>query len=111
MLCWKCHKSLESFKGRLPFRASCIHCHAWLHVCINCKHYKRGLPNDCAVPDSEQVGDREKYNFCEDFSINSHIRTQISDLSKAAKKLFGDKTVILEKKSDASERFDSLFEE
>lgn len=70
MKCWKCSKEQEApSSNKLAFRAECAFCMAWLHCCKNCKNYKPGLPNDCAIPGTEYIADREAMNYCEDFSL------------------------------------------
>lgn len=70
MFCWVCGASLPPLEyGKISFRATCDKCGAALHCCKNCKHYKPGLPNDCAVPGTDFISDREANNFCEEFSI------------------------------------------
>lgn len=92
MKCWSCGKNLEEFaEGKIPFRATCDHCTAWLHCCKNCKNYKPGLPNDCMVPGTDYIADRTASNFCEDFS------------------LLGKGPSPNAKKGDLKSRFDSLF--
>lgn len=68
MYCWKCGIKLDLI-GKVSFRASCDKCTADLHCCRNCKFYMPGKPNDCLVPGTEWVADREKANLCEDFAI------------------------------------------
>ncbi len=89
MRCWKCGTELD-YEKRIPFKATCDKCNAWLHVCKSCKHYCPGKPNDCLVPGTEFVADREKFNLCEDFSPLDQPPPQQS-------------------KSDPTERFRNLF--
>lgn len=90
MNCWNCgiQYSEPSF-GMLSFRSLCEKCGAALHCCQNCQFYKPGLPNDCAVPGTEYVSDRQANNFCEEFKLLGKGPTQ--------------------KKNDAKKRFDDLF--
>ena len=67
MHCWKCHKIISEEKIKLGFRAQCKHCETDLHVCVNCRHYAPGKPNDCNVPGTDYVRDREAMNYCEEF--------------------------------------------
>lgn len=91
MKCWKCNLDLEDPPlGKLSFRALCDHCSAWLHCCKNCKNYKPGLPNDCLVPGTEYIADREGSNFCEDFKLLGLGSQKSGDLNRAAQKLFKD---------------------
>ena len=70
MHCWKCGTELEDPpSGKLPFRATCDHCTSWLHCCKNCNYYQPGLSNDCKMPGTEYVADREGSNFCEEFQL------------------------------------------
>lgn len=89
-VCWKCGKALELADKKIPFRATCEHCHAWLHVCRNCIHYKPGMRNDCEVPDTEFVPDRSVANFCEDFSLLGKQVDRTSDVKDVTKRLFGE---------------------
>lgn len=90
MHCWNCGKPYEiPLYGKLSFRASCEHCLVDLHCCKNCKYYKVGQPNDCLVPGTDFISDREKYNFCEEFSCLGLAPT--------------------ENKSDKKKNFDDLF--
>lgn len=91
MKCWKCDYETEDPPlGKLSFRAICEHCSAWLHCCKNCKNYKRGLPNDCMIPGTEIITDREASNFCEEFKLLGIGPSVFSDPKNAAKKLFKD---------------------
>lgn len=87
--CWKCHRQIES-GSKISFRAVCIYCGIDWHVCKNCRYYAPGKPNDCAVPGTEFVRDREAANFCEDFAIKNPSSRQSEDPLKIAKKLFGE---------------------
>ena len=105
--CWHCGASYEVVEGGLPFRADCGACGRYLHCCKNCKHHKRGLPNECRIPETEQIADREQFNFCEEFSPLGEQSDAGGSLSDAAKKLFGDSD-----EEDAGPKgFDSLFKD
>lgn len=70
MECWRCGDPYEiSENGKIPFRMSCDKCYACLHSCVNCKNYQPGLPNDCKIPDTDPISDREASNFCEEFVL------------------------------------------
>lgn len=112
MKCWKCGTEQENLpEGKISFRAVCEKCGLALHSCSNCRYYRRGLPNDCMIPGTEMIQDREKQNFCEDFAPKKEADAKTESCSNAAKRLFGtDADNILPKKS-AEERFKSLFDE
>ena len=52
---------------KIGFRAACPNCSSDLHVCVNCRYYAKGKPNDCLIPGTEPIRDREAANFCEDY--------------------------------------------
>lgn len=80
MRCWKCLKILGDAHLKIGFRASCLHCGQDLHVCVNCRYYALGKPNDCLVPGTESIRDREKANLCEEFKpkLDSPLPSQDS---------------------------------
>ncbi|MGB7977736.1 MAG: hypothetical protein WCF19_01090 [Chlamydiales bacterium] len=69
MNCWKCKKQVGDTPVKIAFRAVCPHCGIDLHTCTNCRYYTPGKPNDCAVPGTDYVRDREAGNFCEEFKV------------------------------------------
>ena len=83
MQCWKCGASLSDPPGgKLPFRASCDVCVAWLHCCRNCKHYKPGMPNDCLIPGTDYIADREAANYCEEYHLLSSASNKAAEYLK-----------------------------
>lgn len=101
--CFHCHTQ-NILETKVPFRAQCAKCSFDLHICKNCKYYSKGKPNDCLVPGTEPVSDREKYNFCEEFSpADKTVNREYKKTSDIEKKLFGNHSN--SKKTD----FDSLF--
>lgn len=87
MNCWKCGAILDNNDRKISFRAVCTQCGFSLHCCKNCKNYAPGRPNDCAVPGTEYVPDREANNFCEEFEL---LGKQISAPPRDNKKSFDD---------------------
>lgn len=71
MNCWKCAKLISDAPVKIGFRALCPHCGIDLHTCLGCSYYAPGKPNDCAVPGTEYVRDRESSNFCEEFRVKT----------------------------------------
>lgn len=87
-MCWKC-------QGETPdpirFRSTCPHCEIDLHCCVNCRYYSPGKPNDCIVPGTEYVRDREAANFCEDFKVKlPQGKMETEDKKKKFLSLFKD---------------------
>jgi len=89
MKCWKCGETLDLI-GKMGFREECEKCHAYQHVCCNCKHYRPGMSNDCEIPDTDFVVDRQSANFCEDFKPVGKQVGKVVDPDDVAKRLFGD---------------------
>jgi hypothetical protein len=85
--CWKCHKSISELKIKIGFRAQCQHCGVDLHTCTNCRYYSPGKPNDCLIPGTEWVKDREAMNFCEEYSVKLDSMNQ-QDLRSKGKEKF-----------------------
>lgn len=70
MKCWKCSTELpDPPNGKLSFRETCDRCQSWLHCCKNCQFYKPGRANDCLIPGTEYIADREAANYCEEFKL------------------------------------------
>lgn len=91
-LCWRCGMSVESelVQGKVPFRAVCSKCLAALHSCFACAHYKKGVPNDCIIPDIEPIMIKDAPNFCEEFKPLFALRNKKTETSSIEQKLFGD---------------------
>jgi len=91
MQCWKCHENVELIERKLSFRAICEKCGFDLHVCKNCRYFSPGKPNDCSMPNTEYVNDRERFNFCEDFVFSQDTyRKEKPSSHDVGKKLFGE---------------------
>lgn len=108
MKCWHCGaETSDPFAGKISFRATCDACGAALHCCRNCVFYRPGLPNDCAVPDTDYIADRTASNFCEDFKLLGKGPVSTVDPNEASKRLFGEDSS--PPKKDPKKRFDALF--
>lgn len=91
MRCWKCNAEiLQEAERKISFRELCDRCQAWLHCCKNCRNYKPGASNDCAIPGTEYVADREACNFCEDFKVLGEGPKKTLNPKDIAKRLFKD---------------------
>ena len=89
MKCWKCARQIEVSGPKMGFRVECDGCGAAQHACINCKHYAPGKPNDCAVPGTDWIKDREGMNFCEEFALGFERKSKNDDAKAKARKLLG----------------------
>jgi len=89
MDCWKCGKPLTVIK--ITFRTSCDHCGASQHCCVNCQFHAKGKPNQCLIPNTDLIIDREKFNFCEEFKPIGKLKSKPGPtLDDVSKRLFGD---------------------
>lgn len=88
--CFKCSQATEE-SGKISFRAVCPKCGSDLHVCKTCRYYSPGKPNDCAMPGTDYVRDREASNFCEEFTpLAAPPSVQSQTAVEKAKRLFGE---------------------
>jgi len=88
MRCPHCGTELPDPFEKISFRAVCDRCGAALHSCFNCKYYKPGLSNDCAIQGTEWVPDRSVNNFCEEFSLLGKGPAKHNDAKKRFNDLF-----------------------
>ncbi len=86
--CWKCLKPVSDIPIKIGFRATCPHCDSDQHVCKNCRYYSPGKPNDCLVPGTEYIRDREANNFCEDYKPRIPSKKTSSILGEPEKRDF-----------------------
>jgi len=107
MFCWKCGAPIEFPLGKVSFRAVCETCHAWQHCCRNCVNYRPGLPNDCAIPGTDYIADRELNNYCEEYVLLGKAPAASADPDSVSKRLFGEK--FERKGKSAQDRFKDLF--
>ena len=108
MNCYKCKKKLDLLNNKIGFKEYCPHCLTDIHVCKNCKFYIPGKPNDCYIPDIDKVLDKEKNNFCEEFSIKTNFKSQSYKSKKDIEKsIFKDS----DDNDDNTTDFNSLFKD
>jgi len=89
MYCYQCEEKIT--ESKIGFHAICPKCGRDLHICKNCRFYQEGKPHDCLIPNIEPINDKEKGNFCEDFSPKISLeKTKKKDITDVSKKLFGD---------------------
>lgn len=86
--CWKCSAAWEG--NSQPGRGDdCPKCGFDLHTCRNCKHHDIRYNNECRIPETESVRDRERSNFCDQFEISpGREGTDQPDKAEEARKKF-----------------------
>jgi hypothetical protein len=63
--CWHCGRELT--RADLGREQTCLGCGRATRVCLNCRWYQRGRPNDCIEPMAEPVAAKDRANFCDFF--------------------------------------------
>jgi hypothetical protein len=81
--CHKCGAAWVSTQREPGVKETCEACHAYLHACLNCRHHRRGLPNQCYIPNTEAVADRAGCNFCDDFEFRSAPEAESGEAAQA----------------------------
>lgn len=86
--CWKCHKK---YPDRINFKSVCDSCGTYLHACLGCQYHQPGRNNQCQIPGTEPVRDREHFNYCEEFKAISDVsKSNQPSVEDIAKRLFKD---------------------
>ncbi len=86
--CWKCHQEVDPV---IHFKTLCENCYAYLHSCSGCRFYMPGKANDCLIPGTEPIRDREANNYCEEFkSLTERKQVKGPNLDDVSKRLFND---------------------
>ncbi len=94
--CYRCGTPWESIIKKQPgVKETCLKCNAYLHCCLNCRWYTPGKPNNCIIPNTEKVSDREGPNFCDEFemkdvNVDTSWEEQKNKVKKEFEKLFGE---------------------
>jgi hypothetical protein len=96
-MCWYCGSPVSEPE---PFGRSlrCAVCGKDLRVCRNCRFHLSGARGDCSETSAEPVGDKERANFCDWFSLDSKYRAETAGHKKE-----------MEKAKSAKAAFDNLF--
>ncbi|HOJ67796.1 MAG TPA: hypothetical protein PK379_00035 [Candidatus Hydrogenedentes bacterium] len=69
--CHHCGAPWPGDKPRPAFRDTCPQCGAYWHCCLNCRFHDPSAHNQCRIPTTEWVGDRRKFNYCDDFAFRT----------------------------------------
>lgn len=84
-VCSFCGRELD-LGDRVGREDICPHCHRDLKCCLNCAFYDPGASNHCREPQSEEVRDRDRSNFCDFFVFaDREARTEGDDKVRKAK--------------------------
>lgn len=110
--CHRCGAEWVSDKKQPAVKEVCEACSAYLHCCMNCRFRDPSLHNECAIPTTDWVGDREGCNFCDEFEfIDGEEAVSDPESAKQARSaldsLFGDGPTV--KEADRLDAFKKLF--
>lgn len=67
--CHRCGREWAAEKKQPGVKDFCDGCSAYLHCCLNCRHYDPAKHNQCAIGTTEWVGDKAGANFCDEFEF------------------------------------------
>ena len=111
--CHRCGTAWDSEKRVPGVKEFCEKCSGYLHCCLNCKHHNPAYHNQCAIPNTDWVGDKAGTNFCDEFEFMDAQAAAKDDVKIASAKnalddLFGDEP----ERSEGSklDRFKNLFD-
>ena len=65
-ICYNCKKEIP-YDTRILRTETCPWCRLDLHVCMNCKHHDPSRYNECMMPGTERVRERDRANHCSEF--------------------------------------------
>ena len=89
--CSSCGFAIELANGeRIGYRDTCSACNADLHTCHNCAHHDPSAYNECRESSAERVGDRERANRCDYFTIGGAQRGAVAETQQRAKSALDD---------------------
>ena len=94
-MCWYCGSPIAD-KEPLGRSLCCPDCGKDIRSCRNCRFFLSGAKGDCAEAKAEQVGDKERANFCDWFSLDPKFRGATAgrqtdmDRAAAAKSAFNN---------------------
>lgn len=113
-LCHRCGRPWVSEKKIPGVKEYCEQCSAYLHCCLNCRFYDPKVHNQCAIPTTDWVGDKEGANFCDEFVFRdaqseSQDQGEASSAREKLDTLFGDGGGLSD--SEKLDAFKNLFDE
>ncbi len=93
--CFRCGESLAALSLPLSRRDQCPACSADVHVCKMCAHFDARVPRQCREDGAEDVGEKERPNFCDwftpsDSAFDADRKSEADAAKDALAALFGD---------------------
>jgi hypothetical protein len=112
--CFRCGASLASLSLPLSRRDECPECSAHLHVCRMCRHFDQAAVHQCLEDDAEEVGNKERVNFCEWFvpsegAFDPTAKAEADRARESLDALFGEGDTPTDGRDSALSEADKLF--
>jgi hypothetical protein len=112
--CFRCGASLASLSLPLSRRDECPECSAHLHVCRMCRHFDQAAVHQCLEDDAEEVGNKERVNFCEWFvpsedAFDPTAKAEADRARESLDALFGEGDAPADGRDSALSEADKLF--
>jgi hypothetical protein len=112
--CFRCGASLASLSLPLSRRDECPECSAHLHVCRMCRHFDQAAVHQCLEDDAEEVGNKERVNFCEWFvpsegAFDPTAKAEADRARESLDALFGEGDTPTDGPDSALSEADKLF--
>ena len=112
--CFRCGASLASLSLPLSRRDECPECTAHLHVCRMCRNFDPAAVRQCLEDDAEEVGDKERVNFCEWFAptedaFDPAAKAEADRARQSLDALFGEEDAAPDSTDSALSEAEKLF--
>lgn len=85
-VCHFCKKELP-YETRILRTETCPWCRSDLHVCLNCRFHDPARYNECEVPTTDRVKERDRANHCGAFEYREGAPSEDTSAQDAKKKL------------------------
>jgi hypothetical protein len=111
--CHECKTPWASEKKVPGPKEFCEGCGAYLHCCLNCRHYDPSRHNQCFIPTADWVGDKSGPNFCDEFEFGDDeaAPAEKQEDRSALDALFGDAAGDADRPQTGRDALDKLFGE
>lgn len=83
--CWRCGAALTTLTPPISRQDACPGCGAELHCCRLCRWLEPRWRRGCREERAEEVGDRERANFCDYFQPRPGAHQPVADANAAAR--------------------------
>jgi hypothetical protein len=100
--CHHCDSKIEfSAHQKIGRRDSCSKCGRDLHVCKNCNFFDPSAHRECRENIPERISDKEKSNFCDNFSPRPSNQLTAMGTAQSKESLLSQAEALFKKKPSA----------